>query len=217
MLKVLVPLPKTIFVAVSSGVDSMVALDFLARRHDVTALYFDHGDGALEHSVVQAYCTKIGVPLFYGTVLRSKHKDESLEEYWRAERYRFFKSMHDDHIPTDVVTAHHLGDAVETWIWSALNGQPTLPHIRRDHIVRPFLSTPKANLYDWAVRHNVPWMEDPTNLDASKTRNYIRSQMHVFEQINPGLDTMVKKKVIQMAEKLLESVDSIPSDVTLVT
>ena len=142
---------------------------------------------------------------------------DHLEEYWRDERYRFFDWVHNNKIETDIVTAHHLGDAVETWIWSSLNGQSTLPHIRRGHIIRPFLSTPKADLYDWALRHNVPWMEDPTNQDTSRTRNLIRSQMDVFEKINPGLSTMVKKKVIQMAEKRSEPVDSIPSDVTLVT
>lgn len=44
MFKLLCPIPRSVYVAVSGGVDSMAALNFLARSHDVAAVFFDHGD-----------------------------------------------------------------------------------------------------------------------------------------------------------------------------
>lgn len=219
MFKLLCPIPRTVYVAVSGGVDSMAALNFLARSHDVSAVFFDHGDshalGALDF--IQQYCRKINVKVLDGALMRSKSNDESLEEYWRSERYRFF-----DHVVEQeqrpIVTAHHLDDAVETWVWSSLNGQPTLPHVMRGQLLRPFLATPKRELIDWAVRHSVPWMEDPTNNDMRRTRNIIRNEgMDFIHKVNPGIETMIRKKLLENVKKASESVDSNPSDVTLVT
>ena len=51
-------LPRKISVAVSGGVDSMVALDFLKRNHVVTVLHYNHGTG---HSHQRRGRTRISV------------------------------------------------------------------------------------------------------------------------------------------------------------
>ena len=43
MIKLQGKLPRKIYVACSGGIDSMAALDFLKRNHDVFVLYFNHG------------------------------------------------------------------------------------------------------------------------------------------------------------------------------
>ena len=47
-------------------------------------------------------------------------KGESQEEYWRNERYAFFEKFKS----SPIVTCHHLGDAVETWVMSLSPSAP---------------------------------------------------------------------------------------------
>jgi len=200
MIKLLTPLPKKLFVACSGGVDSMAALDFLSRKHDVTAAFFDHGtDTSIKSFYFLAKVLKErNIKIVDGAVMRERKKDESLEEYWRNERYKFL-----DTLDAPVVTAHHLDDAVETWVWSSMHGQPKLPDIYRNNIIRPFLTTPKRELVDWCIKHNVPWYDDMTNLDTKYMRNYIRHEaMPVVQKINPGIQKTIKKKLLNKLDSV---------------
>lgn len=194
MIKLLVPLPKTLTIACSGGVDSMAAVDFLSRKHDVTVAFYHHGtetsDKAMEF--VAKYCTDRNIPVLYGMLHnKTKPSDMSQEEYWRVMRYGFLANCG----PT-VITAHHLDDCVETYLWGCLNGTPKVPSIHKSNVVRPFLTTRKQELIDWCKRKNVPWIEDLSNNDTNYTRNYIRKELmpHAL-QVNPGLHKVVKKIV----------------------
>lgn len=194
MIKLATKLPRQIYVACSGGVDSMAALDFLGRSHDVTAAFFDHGTTASAEALqfLRRYCDSKKIKLVDGAVMRARRNDESMEEYWRSERYRYF-----EYLDGAVVTAHHLDDAVETWVWSSLHGQPKLPQIVRGNVARPFLATDKFDLMDWCIRKNVPWYDDASNADIKFMRNYIRHEMmpHVL-RVNPGIKKVIKKKVL---------------------
>ena len=195
MIKLLVPLPKQITIACSGGVDSMAAVDFLSRKHDVTVAFYHHGtktsDEAMEF--VAKYCTEKNIPVLYGIISGEKPKDKSLEEYWREHRYQFLSRCGDL-----VVTAHHLNDAVETYIWGCMHGTPKVPQIYKSNVIRPFLTTNKQKLVDWCVRKNVPWIEDKSNDNTDFTRNYIRKELmpHAL-RVNPGLNKVVKKIIEQ--------------------
>lgn len=178
----------------------MSALNFLKQNHDVTAAFFDHGTGtsAFARGFVETTCQIHGIPLVMGSIQRERRKNESLEEYWRKERYAWLESLDDT-----VVTAHTLDDAVETWIWSSMHGEPRLPAIERDNIIRPFLTTPKKDFIQWANNHVVAWKHDHTNDDIRFTRNYIRKEMmpHVL-RVNPGIQKMVKKRLTAKVKSL---------------
>lgn len=192
MLKLLFPLPKQITVAFSGGLDSVAVVDFLSRKHDVTCAFFHHktenSDRAMKF--VSAFCYERKLPMLWGTCRSEKAKEESMEEYWRRERYDFLKDL------GPIVTAHHLDDCVETYIWSALNGTPKVIPLTRGNVIRPFLTTPKSEFKSWCHRHDVSWYEDTSNADTKYTRNYIRHELmpHAL-RVNPGLHTMVKKIV----------------------
>ena len=200
MIKLLVTLPKKFYVACSGGVDSMAALDFLNRKHDVTAAFFDHGTIASREAFtfLDRYCQNNNIKIIDGAVMRSKHKDESNEEYWRAERYKYLNQL-----DAPVVTAHHLDDAVETWVWSSMHGQPKLPEIYNNNVVRPFLGTPKQELVNWCIKKNVPWYDDMSNLDTKYMRNYVRHEaMPVIQKINPGIQKTIKKKLLNKLDSV---------------
>jgi tRNA(Ile)-lysidine synthase len=190
MIKLLVPLPKKLTIACSGGVDSMAVVDFLKRKHDVTLAYFNHGTehGEKAMKFVAKYCSDYNLPMMYGQCISEKLKEESQEEYWRRERYDFFKDL------GPVITCHHLDDCVETYIWSALHGTPKVIPLTRGSVLRPFLTTRKDEFKSWCIRHDVPWIEDESNQDTKYMRNYVRNVMmpHALH-VNPGLHTLVKK------------------------
>lgn len=187
-------LPRQLYVAVSGGLDSMVALDFLRRAHHTVAVTFDHGSEyhVKASALVHDYCLKHDVSVIEGRIKDiEKPKDLSLEEYWRDERYAFFHKF-----DGTLVTAHHLDDVVETWLWSSCHGEGKLIPYANQNVIRPFRLTPKEELVRWADKHDVPYHEDLSNADTRFMRNYIRHNMvkHAFH-VNPGLHKVLRKKL----------------------
>lgn len=188
-------LPRKIYLACSGGVDSVAALHFLSRNHDVTALHINHNEGNSDDSenLVRALCSSLGCGFVSKRITTTKPVRSSLEEFWRNERYSVFHN-----IPDTVVTAHTLEDCVETWVWSSLHGVGKLIPYANRNVVRPFRLTPKSQFIHWATKHNLSWVEDSSNTDLSLTRNYIRQvMMPQVLFINPGIATTIKKKVQQ--------------------
>jgi len=170
----------------------MAAADFLSRNHDVTLIFFDHGTETSEQAreFITEYADRKDLPLEIGEIQSSKPTSESLEEYWRNERYAFFRKF------PWVITAHHLDDCVENWIWSSLHGDPKVIPYFNAQVFRPFRLNRKQVFIDWATRHNVPWIEDISNQDTKHMRNYIRHEL--LEKclvVNPGLHKVVARKV----------------------
>ena len=194
MIKVLGSLPRKLTVALSGGIDSMVLLDFLKRNHDIDAAFFNHGteNSIRAEQFLVDYCEKNRVRLYVGTINTTRPTKQSPEEHWREERYNFLNQF------DTVVTAHHLDDVAETWVWSSLHGTSSLIPYRRGNVIRPFLLNRKYELEDWARRKNVKWIEDVSNNDTRYTRNFIRHKLMAdVLRVNPGIHTMLRKKLEQ--------------------
>jgi len=200
MLKLLGKIPKKIAIACSGGPDSMAALDFFsANGRAVEVLYFNHGTehGAEAESFIRSYCNNRGLKLTVGELSRGRQKDESPEEFWRNERYKFFEKWLATNSEYKLVTCHHLDDAVETWIFTSSRGMPkTIPY-SRGSIIRPFLLVRKQDLVSWCERKDVPFVHDPSNLDTKYARNLIRKDiLPLIEKINPGIYKVIRKKIL---------------------
>tara|TARA_A200000159_G_C7294323_1_gene327152 strand:- start:78 stop:698 length:621 start_codon:yes stop_codon:yes gene_type:complete len=206
MINVIGSVPKDVYIAVSGGVDSMAALDFISRgNRSVTALYFNHGTefSAKAEAFVEDYCEQKNISLHKGFLSRSKLKSESQEEFWRNERYRFFSDFCDKKI----LTCHHLDDTVETWLFTSLHGNPNIIPYSRDNFLRPFLTTRKKDFYDWCNRKSVPYLEDPSNEEQKYMRNYIRhTLLGNALKVNPGIHKVIKKKVISMFRNTVDNI-----------
>lgn len=203
MIHLLGEIPRTVYLAFSGGVDSLAVAHFLKQGgRDVSLLHFNHG---CEYSDdIEAKCRHIAeyleLPLSVGVIANPEPPPgESLEAYWRRERYRFFRvfACGPDFPHQKVITCHHLDDAVESWVWSSLHGNPHL--IQRDYkfLIRPFLLTEKADFVNYAERHRLVAVDDPYNRDNRLTRNYIRCNLlpHAYH-VNPGLKKVIKKKYL---------------------
>lgn len=201
MIKLQGRLPRDICVAVSGGVDSMVALEFLRKNHSVTVLHFNHGTahGVYAEQFVGDHCLQNDIVCVQGKIENpTAPSGMSKEEYWREQRYRFFKDRAGD-LP--VVTAHHLDDCVETWVWSSMHGYGRIVPYTNEQVIRPFRLNRKRDVEMWAGIHNTPFIQDDSNGDLRYTRNYIRHQMmpHVLK-VNPGIYKTIKKKVLKDAQ-----------------
>jgi tRNA(Ile)-lysidine synthetase-like protein len=199
MIHVLTTLPRELTVACSGGVDSMAVVDFLRRNHSVTVAYFDHHThhGVESKLMLHRYCADHNLRLITAEIEHQRPKHESMEEFWRNQRYEFLHS-----IPGCVVTAHHLDDCVETYLFNCVHGKHhTIPHVRAN-VIRPFLTTRKTEFESWCSRKAVPYVSDPSNQDFAYMRNIIRHQI-VPEalRVNPGLHTVVRKMVLDSMSK----------------
>lgn len=195
MFKIQGKLPKDIIVAVSGGVDSMAVLDFLKNSHNVTVAYFDHktDHDKIGYEFVKNYSYKHGYNFISSTVQNERKPKQSHEEYWRNERYNWFHSM-----DKPVIISHHLDDCVETWIWSAMHGNPRIIPYNNKNCIRPFLLNRKELFIDWCKRKNVEWLEDQSNNDVKFMRNYIRHELiQNALVVNPGIHKVIFKKVVE--------------------
>ena len=197
MIRIIGKIPSNVVVACSGGIDSMVVTHFFMQgRRNVKLAYFNHDTSHSRdaHKFVEEYANKNNLDLFIGKVKGTKGK-RSMEEFWRDERYSFFERIKSDFL----VTCHHLDDAVETWVMSAMHGRCKLiPYRRGSKIYRPFLMTSKRIIKNYAKRKGVSWIQDPSNMRAEYIRNHIRNNMmQDILKINPGIRTMIRKKLIE--------------------
>lgn len=196
MLRILGKIPYRVAVAVSGGSDSMAAADFIARgKHEITLLFFNHGTAACVEgrAVVERFAENRGLELITAGVSREKDPKESPQEFWRNERYAFLRKF-----DCPVVVAHTLDDVLETWIFSATHGTPSLMQYQAGNVIRPFLYCDKNDLREWCERRGVEWAEDASNLDVTYPRNRIRHNvLPELLAVNPGLKKVMRKKLLK--------------------
>lgn len=167
-------------VAVSGGVDSVVLIDMLSKSdHTLAIAHVDHGirgpDSAADARFVQALAKRYGLP-YVSTELQLGAN--ASEEQARNGRYAFLFAEAEK-LGAKVVTAHHSGDAVET---IALNltrgtGWRGLAVLDRKEIERPLLALTKQQLYEYALRNRLEWVEDATNHETTYLRNRLRKHI----------------------------------------
>ena len=190
MIRLACKIPEKVVLACSGGRDSMSALEFLLNgKREVTLAYFNHGTshGREAENFVRSVSKSLDIPLIVEDLCEKTPKGRSSEDFWHEKRYEFFETF-----DTPVVLAHHLSDAVEWWIFSALRGRPSLTPVRKpnSNIIRPFLLSPKKSLHRFAKFSHI---EDPSNDHVVYARNYIRKNIisHA-KKVNPGIETTVR-------------------------
>jgi tRNA(Ile)-lysidine synthase len=168
--------------AVSGGLDSMTLLHIAAshpriRKRCVVAT-FDHGTG--RHAtravrLVRATARQLGVPVVSARAARLG----SSEAEWRDMRWEFLRSVARKHDAT-VVTAHTRDDQIETVVMRVLRGcsaRGLAALYAPSPVARPLLNVRRRSLEQYARRHSLTFVDDPTNADRRYLRNRVRQDL----------------------------------------
>lgn len=184
-------------VAVSGGADSVALLRRLAELWQelglvLTVLHVHHGIRGAEADAdalfVEQLAEKLGLRFLrhdVDTLARAEKEQETVEEAARKLRYVWFEDLLAGRELDAVVTAHTLDDQAETVLLKLLRGAWTeglagiFTVVERAGglILRPFLSTRRAEIEAWLKQLGQPWREDSTNIDSVYTRNRIRHNL----------------------------------------
>ena len=146
------------------------------------------------------------IPCFSPVDLEDLVEDTS-EDGLRQARLKYIQlCLH----KTIIITAHHLDDAVESYMLNILRGKegflpiPFITEVGSNLIVHPFLFTKKSDFGEYAEKKDLMKfvVEDETNkVTKGSRRNFIRNEiMPLIQREKMGLDTIVKKK---MQERLM--------------
>lgn len=180
---------RSIVVAASGGVDSMVLLHVLyciKDEFDLTLVvaHMNHAkraDSALDAQLVRQTAKKYGFA-YEERSLAPKEKSGNFHAFARTERYSFLRAVSDRYNAHVVATAHHANDHLETVIdrmmrvsspASLIGIQPN-GWVDGGKVIRPLIEIEKVALYDYAQAFAVSWREDSSNGTNCYMRNRIR-------------------------------------------
>ncbi|QDD11069.1 tRNA lysidine(34) synthetase TilS [Candidatus Methylopumilus planktonicus] len=175
---------KSMMVALSGGVDSVVLLHLLhqlQKTHHFTlkASHVHHGLSKNADKWVkfcEKLCTKLSVPLDVHYIKLPQKKSLGIEG--EARRLRYEKLLQSK---TDlVVLAHHEDDQAETFLLQLIRGAgvkglSSMAHFDDSRrLWRPLLNTSRTDIEIYAKKHQLKWIEDESNQNADFDRNFIR-------------------------------------------
>ena len=209
-----------VYLACSGGVDSMVLLHALSSIADKSCLEIIHINHQLHKDsdnwakFVKDTALEYGI----GCQVITVNIVGSDENSARQARYQAIA----DNIPEHalVLTAHHLLDQQETFIFRAMRGTSLSGLVGMQpinilfgmQVGRPLLSIDKASILAYANDHQLKWVEDPSNQDNRYKRNLIRQ---LIPNIHNQSGFLTTQKHIARQTKLLN--DSISHHLSMIT
>jgi tRNA(Ile)-lysidine synthase len=202
-------------VAVSGGADSVALLGLLLELREhlgivLSVVHFHHqirgADADADQQFVAGLAQAHGLELHLAagdTPATAASERLSLETAARGLRYGCFGELISIGRLDKVATAHTLDDQAETVLLKLLRGAGTrglagiYPRVEvhregegaHGAVVRPLLTTRRAELREYLEGIGQPWREDASNLDLRHRRNRIRHTLiPVLErEFNPNL------------------------------
>lgn len=206
---------ESLIVAVSGGTDSLALLHML---HEIQAQLgvslivatFDHRlrpDSSEDVRFVCEMAASWSIPVVTG-FRDSQTLTGGIETAAREARYAFLAEVARNSGASRIAVAHHAGDQAETILMHILRGAGTqglrgmtfaspVPGAPDLTLIRPLLTTSRAELEAYCREHALSPCQDSTNDDTRYTRNYIRHTVLPFlKTVNP----QVESALIRLAE-----------------
>ena len=211
--------PDRVAVAVSGGGDSMALLDLAIRaaaqqNQTVLAVTVDHGlrpEAADEARMVAAFCAERGV--HHDTLQWDGQADGNLMAAAREARYRLIAKWAQDHDCTHVILGHTQDDEAETFLMSlargaavnGLAGMDLSPVYGGVKWRRPLIGVSRAELREYLRRHNIKWVDDPSNDNDQYLRVRTRKLLPQLDGIGLNADQISSSvHAMKMARSALE-------------
>jgi len=178
---------ERICVGLSGGCDSVVLLHVLhslGLGNCLTAIHVHHGlspNADAWAAFCAEYCARLGVPLQIIRVDVDRQSGLGLEAAARQARYAALAES-DAEI---LMLAQHQGDQAETLLFNLLRGAgvagaagiPAERPLQQKRLLRPLLSSSRAELEGYAAGHALAWVDDESNADTRFSRNFLRHEV----------------------------------------
>ncbi|MCB9421671.1 MAG: tRNA lysidine(34) synthetase TilS [Ardenticatenaceae bacterium] len=186
-----------LLIAVSGGPDSLALLHTLAAifpPKSLVVVHLNHGwraEAAEEAEFVQDTAVSLHIPCHIekcDVISLARAEGLSLEEAGRKARYNFFAQMARQMGAKAIAVGHHADDQAETVLMHLLRGSglaglrgmlpvSRLPGAEDLWLVRPLLTTSRAEIEQYCREHNLDPVTDPTNEDTTYFRNRLRHEL----------------------------------------
>lgn len=180
----------SLLIAYSTGVDSVALLHLVKNLQEELDLkigiaHVNHGfreESKEEAEFAQNQANLYSVN-YHFKKLDKMPEGENKSHWARRERYNFFKEVRVKAAYDYILTAHHLGDQVETFFVKLLANKE-LKGIRRvsseSKIFRPLLDFTKKDIINYVKLNNLKYFEDQSNFKSDLVRNRIRNKLLPF-------------------------------------
>ena len=170
-------------VGYSGGLDSTVLLHAAAMRFPASSLRALHVNHGLQPEARdwQSHCERVARALGVAIeVLRVTVRAGNVEA--RARRARYAAWRETLRPSEQLLLGHHADDQTETVLWRLFTGRapvgmPRARPLGAGSLVRPFLHLRRSQLLDYAKSNGLSWVEDPSNADTGRDRNFIRHEI----------------------------------------
>ncbi len=190
---------EPIILACSAGPDSMFLLYKLLETSyakNLVICYFNHKtrpgtdeEEAFLETLWAEKWFKVEVASCDFEKIMQLYPSKSFEELAREKRYAFFNAVMNIYEANKVITAHHLDDKIETFMFNMLRGSKLsgLTNIKESHgwILRPLLWIEKSEILTYLDENKLEYKVDETNNQSIYSRNKIRNEiLPKCEEIN---------------------------------
>lgn len=206
-----------LWVAYSGGADSTALLLALAELRErlpgpLRVAHVNHG----QHPDAQRWqahcaerCADLDIPLASLAIDPQGVPGASPEAEWRQRRYAALATLLGP--GEDLLTAHHREDQAETVLLALLRGSgpaglagmPKARPLGAGRLLRPLLEVPQAALHAFLRERNCAWLDDSSNRDTARDRNFLRHEvLPVLRQRWPSCAASLARSARHNAEAL---------------
>lgn len=210
----------------SGGIDSVVLLEVLRGLagplgFQLSCVHVNHGispNAKRWAGFCARLCKRHKVALAVHVVDVAQYRTEGLEAAARRARYQVYATQDKADF---IVLAQHLDDQAETLLLQLLRGAgvrggAAMPVVRAQNrgkkrhgaaapaILRPLLAIPRRQLEAYARAKKLKWVEDESNADTRRDRNFLRHKvLPVIGQAFPGYRATLARAAGHLAEASL--------------
>ncbi|MBO9659309.1 MAG: tRNA lysidine(34) synthetase TilS [Chitinophagaceae bacterium] len=201
---------QRLLVAVSGGIDSVVLCELCAQSgydFEIAHCNFQlrgeesNRDEQFAKALGEKYKVRVWTKQFDTQTYLASHK-LSVQEAARELRYEWFRELLNakENRLDVLLTAHHLGDAVETSLMNYFKGtgiaglRSILP--KQEKIIRPLLFTGREGIEKFAAANDLKWVEDSSNASDKYSRNYLRHNvLPAIQQLYPQAEENMQRNM----------------------
>lgn len=195
----------------SGGLDSVVLLHMALLSIPAEKIVLSHINHAIQPAASDwaEFVEQLAADAGVACVTEAVAVDPSISMETAARQARYAVWEQQVQANQALLLAHHADDQVETVLYrllrgagsQGLSGMPVTRLLGEGILLRPLLTLGQEQLKDYAVQHNLQWVEDPSNADQIYDRNFLRHTIvPQLKQRWPGLLQTITRTADLQAE-----------------